>query len=401
MDETGKNQILVEMNRALQEEADKRSKQIMRREIPAKRTLENSLQTLTRQELDDIRYNVGLSGTSGLNKAELIEKLAPAILQFAQSWFVSMLDEQYQAMRHMAEREGISTQFRLDEMRLDYFQSIGLALSGSYRGKPAWYMPNEVLAEFKRLDAGGLVKAVEWNTEVVRLAAGILYYYGVLNYDQLFAKVKLYLEENDTFKFVDFTQVMFNGSCWQRNFQISEQLMYYYTVMNPESIVAAQARAGVGFAKLSYTKVYEAGEENYIEATPAYKALAQFFMKAYGRDVLQAANIVGEITILLQNGGKMKDVLGYIESLGNPTVAEAQDNLAPLLIAFHNSLRLWIFKGHTPEEMVSGKLDAEETAFDSLAEGRKKKMGRNDPCACGSGKKYKNCCLNKSSDRDL
>lgn len=401
MDETGKNQILVEMNRALQEEADKRSKQIMRREIPAKRTLENSLQTLTRQELDDIRYNVGLSGTSGLNKAELIEKLAPAILQFAQSWFVSMLDEQYQAMRHMAEREGISTQFRLDEMRLDYFQSIGLALSGSYRGKPAWYMPNEVLAEFKRLDAGGLVKAVEWNTEVVRLAAGILYYYGVLNYDQLFAKVKLYLEENDTFKFVDFTQVMFNGSCWQRNFQISEQLMYYYTVMNPESIVAAQARAGVGFAKLSYTKVYEAGEENYIEATPAYKALAQFFMKAYGRDVLQAANIVGEITILLQNGGKMKDALGYIESLGNPTVAEAQDNLAPLLIAFHNSLRLWIFKGHTPEEMVSGKLDAEETAFDSLAEGRKKKMGRNDPCACGSGKKYKNCCLNKSSDRDL
>lgn len=23
-----------------------------------------------------------------------------------------------------------------------------------------------------------------------------------------------------------------------------------------------------------------------------------------------------------------------------------------------------------------------------------KKVGRNDPCPCGSGKKYKNCCLN-------
>ncbi|MCS4469756.1 SEC-C metal-binding domain-containing protein [Clostridium botulinum] len=22
-------------------------------------------------------------------------------------------------------------------------------------------------------------------------------------------------------------------------------------------------------------------------------------------------------------------------------------------------------------------------------------MGRNDPCPCGSGKKYKKCCLNK------
>ena len=24
-----------------------------------------------------------------------------------------------------------------------------------------------------------------------------------------------------------------------------------------------------------------------------------------------------------------------------------------------------------------------------------KKIGRNDPCPCGSGKKYKHCCLNK------
>jgi uncharacterized protein YecA (UPF0149 family) len=23
------------------------------------------------------------------------------------------------------------------------------------------------------------------------------------------------------------------------------------------------------------------------------------------------------------------------------------------------------------------------------------KIGRNDPCPCGSGKKYKHCCLNK------
>ncbi len=27
-----------------------------------------------------------------------------------------------------------------------------------------------------------------------------------------------------------------------------------------------------------------------------------------------------------------------------------------------------------------------------LAQNHKKKMGRNDPCPCGSGKKYKKCC---------
>ena len=28
----------------------------------------------------------------------------------------------------------------------------------------------------------------------------------------------------------------------------------------------------------------------------------------------------------------------------------------------------------------------------------KRKIGRNDPCYCGSGKKYKKCCLNKKLD---
>ena len=28
----------------------------------------------------------------------------------------------------------------------------------------------------------------------------------------------------------------------------------------------------------------------------------------------------------------------------------------------------------------------------------KKVIGRNDPCPCGSGKKYKNCCLGKDGN---
>ncbi|MGM0854719.1 MAG: SEC-C metal-binding domain-containing protein [Bacillota bacterium] len=27
-------------------------------------------------------------------------------------------------------------------------------------------------------------------------------------------------------------------------------------------------------------------------------------------------------------------------------------------------------------------------------------MGRNDPCPCGSGKKYKKCCINKNLDKN-
>lgn len=30
-----------------------------------------------------------------------------------------------------------------------------------------------------------------------------------------------------------------------------------------------------------------------------------------------------------------------------------------------------------------------------------KNVGRNDPCPCGSGKKYKNCCLNQATSKGL
>ena len=99
-------QRLEELQKEAQEAAEKRKKQLMKREVPTRRTLKNALATMTRQELDDIRYNVGLSGTSGMNKAELIEKLVPAIKEFSRTWFVSLLDEQYQAFRHLTQKKG-------------------------------------------------------------------------------------------------------------------------------------------------------------------------------------------------------------------------------------------------------------------------------------------------------
>ncbi len=37
----------------------------------------------------------------------------------------------------------------------------------------------------------------------------------------------------------------------------------------------------------------------------------------------------------------------------------------------------------------------EETAPGNVFHRTESKVGRNDPCPCGSGKKYKKCCLNK------
>ncbi|MSR90963.1 hypothetical protein FYJ33_05975 [Clostridiaceae bacterium WCA-383-APC-5B] len=65
--------------------------------------------------------------------------------------------------------------------------------------------------------------------------------------------------------------------------------------------------------------------------------------------------------------------------------------------------RMWENKGFTPNELAPEK---EETADNTCSNFKfvqrqnvkiqpivkERKIGRNDPCPCGSGKKYKKCC---------
>lgn len=87
-----------------------------------------------------------------------------------------------------------------------------------------------------------------------------------------------------------------------------------------------------------------------------------------------------------------------------------------LYTELHNKSRLWLNAGYTPEELdeeiiieVNGVNPAEENQTkknvyplfgsenNQLPQQPKqvKKVGRNEPCPCGSGKKYKKCCWRK------
>ena len=49
-------------------------------------------------------------------------------------------------------------------------------------------------------------------------------------------------------------------------------------------------------------------------------------------------------------------------------------------------------QGKSAIELVDGKLSPKEGGINKTIVNEEPKIGRNDPCPCGSGKKYKNCC---------
>lgn len=50
---------------------------------------------------------------------------------------------------------------------------------------------------------------------------------------------------------------------------------------------------------------------------------------------------------------------------------------------------------------VCKQLGISEQTYYHLTPARRRRYGRNDPCPCGSGKKFKKCCLNKTMLADL
>lgn len=389
------NETLEQMVKA---DMEARKKALYRHKMPEKMEMLDMLEAMTKAELDDIRYNLNISGVSSLKKAELAERLSVEIVNFAKRWFPSILEEEYECFAHLLKHDGLTTEFRDDDVRLDYLRGLGLVSCGVQDDKLAWYMPKEIQAEFRKLDSGTFRSLAELNTEVTRLASGCLFFYGYMNYEQLYEKVTGYLDavQAEQVSFMDFIGVMLNASCWQNTLVALPQGAKYYTLIDENKLEDEQRKhANLDFARLSYSKVYEAGTESYIDATDAYKALAQFFMHEHGCDVLKAADIVGEILILLQNGGNMQEAVEYLDELGLMKDDSKAEAIVPLLIAFNNSTHLWPLKGHTPAKLMAKAGLGKVIPFDEV---RRRKVGRNEPCPCGSGKKYKNCCLHKDEN---
>ena len=89
------NNFSQEINEEIAAFLEKRKKSLLKYKVKEENKLIDVLMSLTKTELDDIRINLGVGGTSSLKKQELADALAGAILNFAPNWLANIENEQY------------------------------------------------------------------------------------------------------------------------------------------------------------------------------------------------------------------------------------------------------------------------------------------------------------------
>ena len=127
---------------------------------------------------------------------------------------------------------------------------------------------------------------------------------------------------------------------------------------------------GIDFSEVERVVMLRCVDRNWIEHIDAMNILRQGIgLRAYGQR---------DPVISYQNEGfEMFD--NMIETIREQTVTT-------------------LFKGVFKKQITHEKGNSELVTNDNTSKtvrNEGSKVGRNDPCPCGSGKKYKNCCLNK------
>ena len=137
-------------------------------------------------------------------------------------------------------------------------------------------------------------------------------------------------------------------------------------------------------------------DEFYIEDTDEKQKFIKFLLNDMGFNFRLVQDIVDELSCMIQiDDADPNEALDVITMLAqgkfdNFKNQEQALKYGELYTAFRNNTRQHKYRGHTPIEV--GEEYVVDTYYNSK---RVNKIGRNSPCPCGSGKKYKKCCMGK------
>ncbi|MED4205462.1 SEC-C metal-binding domain-containing protein [Neobacillus mesonae] len=398
IDEAVSKQLLNALGKMKEMSRKMEEKQELKRwsEISVPLTMKDALERLTKDELSVIRKHLEISGASQLKKADLIELLCKEIpLSLKRS--IGYWDlERYKLIQKIIRKGGFIENPSLEPHQINYLRDAGIVFSGTLNGKKVAVIPEEVLeSSFFEENEEQITTICRRNTEWIKLTQGFLYYYGTLNLSEISDLLEKYT--NETVRLADYLRVIEDASSYYKQFKMDQSGFSYFSVMDPKKVKQEhQIRKDIPYFPFSKEDLLKAGEPEFNDRNESYLQFVHFLTQNYQISKKEADGIVEECICATQIGEEPNQILQFLQTrLEFPDLDTVQACMEKVVNLMNNT-RQWFLKGFTPEELLAQERksllplpDQESKIYDLAA---KKKIGRNDPCPCGSGKKYKKCC---------
>ncbi|MFX3632826.1 MAG: SEC-C metal-binding domain-containing protein [Candidatus Pristimantibacillus sp.] len=361
--------------------------------------LSEALQLQTKNTLDGIRKHLGIGGLSNVNKPLLIEGLEPAIPSALKKVFHLFDQQRFDLLKLLMNRNNGSipvNKLGKNRILIPFLRDRGIAFTGSVQGEMVLVIPQEIREAFQLMITTSYKEVVRKNTEWLLLTRGLLFYNGTLTLNRLIEQIEVLTGEK--IRFVDYLNFLLDQASYA-GFESDEVGFSNFNVEEPERVKQEHdMRPNVPFYNFTKKQLLEAGKAGFIDRNPSFNALQSYLIREYAMDREEAEMIAESCVYSFQNGESMGSILQELGEDIEIDSLETMDMLAGLLAQLNNHTRLWFLKGHIPGELSAyrerkepmGSMKGPVSNVIDLNAVRK--AGRNEPCICGSGKKYKKCC---------
>lgn len=234
-------------------------------------------------------------------------------------------------------------------------------------------------------------KQIKKNQEMVDLILDIVNTYGIIQVDyELSNMLNDLLEEEIDVDYlielidynIDIRRNTYIPNCDTDLFLVSNNLY------NPQEIIDERRKRNLDYKKFTKNELKDNNLEYLIKSDDAQKAIK--LLKDINYEMPEPLVKAFILNIMRSVQINVKDFMN-VENLNFENIDQANEYLQ-LMINLHNNIPHYALYGYSPNELMKNQLEEIKKQEESS---RNKKIGRNDPCPCGSGKKYKHCCLNK------
>lgn len=388
--------------------------------------LKTALSRMTKDELTKAARFHQIQSISKLSKVKLIEKMVmelPGIIEGNLPYLATQNMDRYVKL---LKNHGILTVEDLFKECDPIFMLRDIAacyaiFSGSMRSKDTvdlvCILPEEILA---MLQTKNLLEMRTWgkrNELWVKLTLGLLYYYGVKTIDECILEIERVLKVSIERAEYERVLVLFNAADEQLQ-MIGNYLIHYFAEDYEEILQEQRTRPSISFKKCTKQQLLAAAEESFYPKTQAIERLKGLVSTTFDVDKEEWEFLIEDIL------DQFDEQVPFNEVFRNFSDEYELENLAmanqfmKAVGDVYNQHRQWFLKGYAPSELVpdnksimggapftqqkqgfpqtfvgGGLGDHSAGPVDNVIDlATRRKVGRNDPCPCGSGRKYKHCC---------
>jgi hypothetical protein len=346
-------------------------------------SLEYHLNNFTKSELLGVAKNLRIDKISSLKKEELKNKILELYEEKVNLLIENMDVERFSLFLQLA-NEGKYTAYNNDMLTdaINYYRNRAFLFTGTIDDKEFIIMPEELQKIILHRYNEELEEQLEKNEELIRLFWGMCRYYGVVDLGVFNDLVKKYVEFD--ILTINLKTVLKDASDYYGEFDFNGYVGNDIMVDDIAHILTEQnRRSDLQFYPFKKEELLRVAQIDFQDETKAYKRLYDFFTENFDMDGDEAEDLIFSIEDDIKNDENFSEVVSSLLDNFEISNIEEANFIVNEVFKFANNTRQWVIKGYTPEELNKSSVIKEE------------KIGRNQLCPCGSGKKYKKCCGEK------